>query len=136
MAESKAKDFSVEIIEASKEFTKRERIQLKDVSTMIKIDELSQVDDLIITYGAWARLRIHNENTRNGNSKDYETFVLVDKDGNMYYTGSESFIRSCMDIIEEMTEGEPENFEDFSIRVVRKNSTNYAGKQFLLARLV
>ena len=136
MGESNAKDFSVEIIEASKEFTKRERIQLKDVSTMIKIDELSQVDDLFISYSAWAKLRIHNENAKKGNSKDYETFVLVDKDGNMYYTGSESFIRSCTDIIEEMTDGEPDNFEDFSIRVVRKNSSNYAGKQFLLARLV
>lgn len=136
MAESKEKDFSVEIIEASKEFTKRERIQLKDVSTMNKIDELSQVDDLLISYSAWAKLRIHNENVKKGNSKDYETFVLVDKDGIMYCTGSEAFIRSCMDIIEEMTDGDPENFEDFSIRVVRKNSSNYTGKQFLLARLV
>lgn len=122
--------YKATVRECSKELTAKERIMLKDTSNAEPLDILTQEANfngkiLLINVDYYATLDIHNEKTDN---KDYINFIVVDKDGKKYVTGSQSFISSFTDIFEEMTEaGET----DIVIQVYRKESKNYKGKDFI-----
>ena len=116
--------YSVKIKEASMELTAKQRIALKDTTSALKLDEVTQVEDIIIKPQMWAVLEIHNEKSDN---VDYENYILVDENGTKYVTGSNSFWTSFMDIYNEMV-GED---DEWAIKVFRVDSKNYKGKQFL-----
>lgn len=122
--------YKATVRECSKELTAKERIMLKDTSNAESLDILTQEANfndeiLLINVDYYATLDIHNEKSDN---KDYINFIVVDKDGKKYVTGSQSFISSFTDIFEEMTEaGET----DIVIQVYRKESKNYKGKDFI-----
>lgn len=122
--------YKATVRECSKELTAKERIMLKDTSNAESLDILTQEANfndkkVLINVDYYATLEIHNEKSDN---KDYINFIVVDKDGKKYVTGSQSFISSFTDIVEEMTEaGET----DITIEVYRKESKNYKGKDFI-----
>ena len=122
--------YKVSIKEVSKELTARERIMLKDTTNAIKLDTATTNDTpLVITIDAYAVLNIHNEKSDN---VDYENYVIIDKAGNKYVTGSASFWASFNEIMDEM-QGED---EDVTIQVYKMDSKNYKGKQFLTCSIV
>ena len=116
--------YSVEIEETSKDLSAKERIKIKDTTDAIKLDEVTQGGAIIIYPAMYAVLDIHNEKS---DSVDYKNYIIVDKDGTKYVTGSTSFWSSFMNIYEEMS-GEQ---EDWSIKVYRAPSKNYKGKDFI-----
>lgn len=114
----------------SKELDARERIRTKDVSDAIKLDAATQeVPSVDIDVDYYAVLNIHNEKADN---PDYKVYIIVAKDGQKYVTGSESFYKSFIDIVEELAD---DGIEDFTIKVYRHDSKNYAGKQFITCSL-
>lgn len=117
-------NYKVEIKESSKELSARERISLKDTTNAIKLDEALAEGNVIITPVDYAILGIHNEKA---DDKDYENYIIVDKSGTKYVTGSSSFWSSFIEIYEEM-KGED---EEYSILAYRVESKNYKGKYFL-----
>ena len=116
--------YSVTVVESSRELTAKERIKIKDTTDAIKLDEATQKGAIVIAPDMYAVLGIHNEKS---SDKEYKNYVLVDKDGTKYVTGSSSFWSSFKDIYDEMS-GES---EDYSIKVYRAPSKNYAGKEFI-----
>lgn len=116
--------YSVSIKESSRELTAKQRIALKDTTGAVKLDEATQVEPVIINVDMYAILAIHNEKSEN---PDYENYIVVDKNGTKYVTGSASFWSSFMDIFTEM-EGED---EAWSLKVYRVPSKNYKGKDFI-----
>lgn len=121
--------YNVTIKESNKELTAKERISLKDTTSAIKLDEATQIEDVLIFPDMYCVLGIHNEKSDN---KDYEVYVLQDRSGQKYVTGSSSFWNSFMNIYEEM-EGET---EEWGIRVYRSPSKNYKGKDFITCAIV
>lgn len=121
--------YSVEIKNASKTLSAKERIAVKDFSNAISLDEATQSAPVVIEIDYYVECAVHNEKSDN---KDYNKFVVVDKTGNKFVTGSESFITALMDIVREM-DGEE---EAYSIEAYRKDSKNYKGKQFLTCSIV
>ena len=121
--------FSVKIIECSKDCSAKERINIKDTTTAIKLDQATQIGDVIIHPDYYAILGIHNEKSDN---KDYENYVIADVNGDKYVTGSKSFWSSFKDIYDEM-EGED---EEWGIRVFRHESKNYKGKDFITCSII
>lgn len=117
--------YKVEIKEASKELSAKERIWIKDTTTAHRLDELTKEGKIKIDIDFYAVLTVHNENSKD--NKDYENYILVDKEGEKYLTGSESFFNAFMSIYEEMAGEE----EDWSIVAYRMPSKNYSGKDFL-----
>ena len=116
--------YSVSIAYASKELSAKERIQLKDTTSALKLDEVTQTEAIIIKPVMYAELDIHNEMSDN---VDYKNYIIVGEDGQKYVTGSTSFWTSFMDIAKEMeNETEP-----WAIRVYRMPSKNYKGKEFI-----
>ena len=60
------------------------------------------------------------------------TYVIIDKNGDKYVTGSLSFWNSFMDIYTEML-GED---EEWSIKAYKLDSKNYKGKKFLTCSII
>ena len=121
--------YSVSIKETSRELTAKQRIALKDTTNAVKLDEATQIEPVIIDVDMYAVLNIHNEKSEN---PDYENYIVVDKNGTKYVTGSASFWSSFMDIFSEMA-GED---EDYSIKAYRVPSKNYKGKDFITCSIV
>lgn len=124
--------YSVTINEVSKVLTARERIAFKDLNNARKFDDLLNDDygrTLELTPAYYGVLAIHNDKSEN---KDYVTYVIVDKDGNKYYTSSKSFWNSYMDIVNEMKDED----EEYSIEVVAHPCKNYSNKFYFTASII
>lgn len=117
--------YAVTIKETSKQLSAKQRIAIKDTTNAMKLDEATaNAENVLIYPEMWAVLAIHNEKS---DDVDYENYVLVDKDGTKYVTGSKSFWTSFMDIYREMENED----EEWGIKVYRMESKNYKGKQFI-----
>lgn len=118
--------YKVVVRESSKELTAKERIRIKDTTNAIKLDEVVDYKDgtrLRIDVDYYAVLDVHNENSEN---KDYCVYVIADKNGTTYVTGSEAFFTSFTDIYDEMSDDE--SGEEWAIEVYKKPSKNYNGE--------
>lgn len=131
------KGFNATIIESSRELTTKEKIKFKDTTGAVSIDRASIDKDFndekfIINVDGYVVLDIHNEKAQD--NIDYKNYIIIDKDGTKYVTGSESFFSSFMNMWEELEEaGE---LDDFQIEVYRQPSKNYTGKDFLTCTIV
>ena len=122
-------DYSVTVKEVSKELTHKERVQITDLTDCVKLDTATQEGPVLIDLDYYAVLEIHNEKSTD---KDYENYVVADKNGTRYSTGSKSFFNNLVDICEEM-EG---SFEEWQIKAYRKPSKNRQGKDFITCSIV
>lgn len=121
--------YSVNVAETSKELSAKERIQIKDTTNAVKLDEVTQTEAITIYPDVYAVLDIHNEKSEN---VDYKNYIVIDKDGTKYVTGSDSFWSSFMEIAKEMAN----ESEEWGIEVYRKESKNYKGKEFITCSIV
>lgn len=126
--------YKVTINSASKELTTKERIAIKDFSNATPLDTALETDNdsLIITPAYYAILDVHNEKAKD--NPDYRKYVIVDKSGQKYVTGSESFWTSFSDIMDEITDAAMD--EEFSIECFKRPSKNYKGKSFISCSIV
>jgi hypothetical protein len=119
-------DYNVRIITANKDLTARERIKIKDTADALSIDQETAAEAVEITPDIYAVMGVHNEKSEN---KDYTRLVIIDNDGEKWYTGSPSFIEAFLDIASEMeADG---SGEIYTIKAFRRPSKNYSGKTFL-----
>lgn len=121
--------YSVKIVNASKELSARDRVAVKDTTNAIALDEATKDSPLVIAIDYYVELAVHNEKSED---KDYKKYVVVDKSGNKFVSGSESFFTAMLEIMDEMAE----SGEDFEIQVYRMPSKNYKGKEFLTCSIV
>lgn len=121
--------YFVKIVNASKELSARDRVAVKDTTNAIGLDDATKETPLVIAIDYYVELAIHNEKSED---KDYKKYVVVDKSGNKFVTGSESFFTAMSEIMDEMSD----SGEDFEIQVYRMPSKNYKGKEFLTCSIV
>lgn len=114
----------------SKTLTAKERVAIKDTTNAKPLATLCEDGPVVIEPDYWAELEIHNDHSKD--SKDYRHFVIVDKGGNKFFTGSESFWSAFTSIMDEM-DG---SGEEFAIEVYALDSKNRTGKQFLTCSIV
>lgn len=122
-------DYSVHVKEVSKELTHKQKVQITDLTDCVKLDKATQEGTVLIDLDFYAVLEIHNEKL---DDKDYESFVVVDKDGTRYSTGSKSFFNNLVDICEEMEDSD----EEWKVKAYRKPSKNREGKDFITCSIV
>ena len=121
--------YSVNVVSTSKGLSPKEKVMIKDTTDCVRMDEATQESAVIIDVDYWAELSVHNEKSED---KDYSNYVVVDKDGTRYVTGSTSFWNTFMNIWDEMCDlVEDGNAEPWSLKVYRRDSKNRAGKQFI-----
>lgn len=127
------KNYEAKISYTSIELSAKDRVKLKDTRNAIKLDEVVQPDNpLVITPAFYGILEVHNENAKDGDDKDFEQFVIVDKNGNKYATGSQSFMNAFTEILDEMSGSD----EDYEIEIYKLESKNYKGKSFITCSIV
>lgn len=116
--------YTVSVVETSKELTGKQKIQLKDTTDCVRLDQATLEGNVIIDVDFWAELAIHNEKS---DDKDYTNYVVVDKSGIRYVTGSEAFWSAFRNIFDDMSECG----EEWTLKVYRKPSKNRQGKDFI-----
>lgn len=121
--------YSVEVLESSVALTSRDRIRIKDTSNTIALDKATQEEAVIIEPAMWAILSVHNEHS---NDKEYVNYIVVDRNGDKYRTGSESFWSAFMEIWKELEDDD----EPFEIKAYRLPSKNRSGKDFITCSLI
>lgn len=126
-------EYSAKVVEVIglKELTGKEKVALKNFADMIQLDEATQEHEegILINVDYVAVIEVHNEEA---DTKDYKKQVYVDKGGQMYISGSDSLFRQYKSIYEDMKD----DTEEWGIKVIRKESTNYKGKDFLTCVIV
>lgn len=126
------RNYSCTIKECSKELSPKERVMLKKIDDCNKIDEiLSQVDEIAIDIDYYCVLEVHNESDRVQN-KEYNVYILADKDGQKYVTSSDSLFTSFMEIYEELADCE----DEWKLKVFKRPSKNFNGKDFFTCTVV
>lgn len=124
------KDYSVIIAKATKELTKLEQLMFSQSPDSYGLDELTADGAAYINVDYAVVLSIHNEKNTTGD-KDYNTTYIVDRDGTMYRTSSNSLTTNLFDIAE-MFEDELKAGQPFpTIKVFQKPSKNMKGKNFI-----
>lgn len=124
-------EYSAKVVESTRELTGKERVAIKMFTDAHQLDEVTQnyEDGVLINVDYVAKVAVHNEKSDN---KDYNKYIYVDKDGTIYISGSEILYRTYQEIAEEMEDED----EDWAIKVIRKESSNYKGKDFLTCVIV
>ena len=118
-------EYSSTIVESLKELSGKEKVRFKDLTASKKIDEeVTEEQSLRIALDNYVILAVHNPKAE---QIDYNVVIVVDKEGNSYYTSSTTFERALKDVVEAMKD----EAEEWGIEVVKKPSSNYKGKFFL-----
>lgn len=122
--------YTCNITESSKELSPKERIRVKNMGETVQLNKATQAESLKIDFDYYVAMAIHNEHSKDG--KDYNSYLVFDKDGTAYSTSSDSFFQSMKDIVEEMA-GVNEPWE---LEVYQKQSKNREGKSFITCGIV
>ena len=134
-AENTASNYSATITESSRELSARERVMFKDTQNAVSINELAEeahkegAKAFIEGIAGYVVLDIHNDKS---DDKDYKNYLVIDKDGQKYVTGSQAFWNSFKSIYDEMV-GET---DPWSIEINLLPSKNYKGKNVLTCSLI
>lgn len=123
-------NYSCKIFESNGEFDAYERVMCKDLGDAIHLDDATQQGPVVIAYEKHVILGIHNEKSED---KDYEKCVVIDPDGRKFVCGGETFRRELGNIIDELCDAGITS--GFNIKVYRKASNNYKGKDFITCSL-
>ena len=136
MAKKKTEsNYTASIAEASRELTAKERVMFKDLGNATKLNDLAEgaianggkaIIDNVVDY---AVIAIHNEASED---VDYNNYLIIDGNGDKYYTGSTPFWNSFKGIWDEMHE----SGEAWGIQLNLIPSKNFAGKTVLTCSLV
>lgn len=132
--EAKASNYKAEITEFSREFTAKERVMYKDLQNAESMVDFAKAAiengaKAIISVKDYAVIAIHNEATED---VDYINYLLIDDNNNKYYTGSQSFWNSFINIYSEMKDSN----EEWAVELNLLPSKNYKGKEILTCSLV
>ena len=121
--------YKTTIKESTRELDAREKIMFKDTTNCVSLDTATQEEPVLIDVDLAVVLDVHNEKS---DYKDYVKYIIVDKNGTRYITGSESFWNAFSDIYDEMSDA---GYTEFTVRAYRLPSKNYQGRDFLTCSL-
>ena len=122
---------TVEFI-SKEDLSPKEKVMLKDVSGCEKFDTLCQADSVIVNVAWYAILNIRNDAAQD--RQEYQSIIVVDKDGTRYITGSDSFISQFEDIYEDLESVGA--LDQMTVEVFTRESNKRPGKYFITCRLV
>lgn len=123
--------YKAEIVKSSWDMSKIERVKYKDTSRAQKIDMLIEESGIIINVFKYVILHIQCDKAEKG---EYDVIILIDEGGNMFQTGSSTFISNFEEIWDEIVETESDI--PLKIEIFRKESNNYKGKYFITCGIV
>lgn len=127
--------YSASIKESSRELSPKERVMFKDLGNAIKLNDMAEeamkndAKAIITKVVDYVIVGVHNEKS---DDTDYDNYLVIDVEGNKYYTGSSAFWNSFKAIWDEMHDAG----EDWGIQLNLIPSKNYKGKTVLTCSLI
>lgn len=121
--------YEVKIIESTKELTPIEEYRYKRIDCAVSLDAVTEEGPVTIDYATYAVLNVHND--KSIDNPDYRKFVICDKSGQLYQSGSESLETSVREIVETLG-----GVDGWVMEVSRQPSKNRVGSYFLTANVV
>lgn len=113
--------YKSEITFATRELSIKERVMFKDTSDCVTLDSVVTEDTpLLIDLDLVVGIHVNNDKS---DSKEYDKYIYVDKNGDKYTSGSESLFRQFSDIYNEVKDCT----EDVTWKIFKKRSKNYSG---------
>lgn len=115
--------YTVEIVNCTREnaLTNKEVVKFKHLEGGIALDKATDNGGTVVIIPDYAvELNIHNPKSKD--SVDYTKYCIVDKNGDVYTTGSEGFWEKFIDIHCDMCE------EEYSLMVFKKPCANRSGE--------
>lgn len=122
--------FNVVIEKALKEVTKKEMLQLKDLTDAVRLDQATQERGSVMINNIQNMVKLFLVSDDPKNPQEYGKLVITDTEGNRFVTGSESFARRAWEIADDMAG------EEFGLKVYRRPSKNYPGREFLSCSVI
>lgn len=136
MAKKKTEsNYSATIVSASRELSPKEKVMFKDLGNATKLNDLAEEamanggKAIIESIKDFAVIGIHNEASED---VDYNNYLIIDGNGDKYYTGSTPFWNSFKGIYDEMSQ----SGEEWGIQLNLLPSKNYSGKMVLTCSLI
>ena len=132
---NEASNYTATISEASRELTAKERVMFKDLGNAVKLNDLAEEamqsgsKAVITNVKDFVIIDIHNEKSED---TDYKNYLIIDGEGEKYYTGSNAFWNSFKGIWDEMHD----SGEEWGIQLNLIPSKNYSGKKVLTCSLI
>lgn len=128
-------NYTSTIREASRELSAKERVMFKDMANATSLVDFVSAqretgEKAIIDVVDFAVIDVHNPRAQD--ATDYTIFLVIDKNGNKFYTSSEAFWSAFSNIYAEMKDAD----EEWGIEAVLIPSKNYKGKEILTCSLV
>ena len=124
------KEFTVEVVNCSKELSKKEQVMIKDLTKCENLNDIVTEQAIVIKPVMTAELKVHNEHSND--NKDYTVYIVQDESGSVYKTGSKSFFTTLLNIIDDMSGCD----EEWAVNIYTKPSKNYKGKGFITCSVV
>lgn len=123
------------IRESSRELTAKERVMFKDFSNAVSLvdfvkEQREAGEKAIIDVKDYVVIDVHNPKAQD--NTDYTVYLIIDAQGNKYYTSSTAFWSAFNNIATEMQGSD----EQWGIEAVLIPSKNYKGKEILTCALV
>lgn len=122
--------FNVVIEKSLKEVTKKEMLQLKDLTDAVRLDQATQEHGSVMIYNIQNMVKMFLVSDDPKNPQEYAKTVITDTEGNRFVTGSESFARRAWEIADDMAG------DEFGLKVYRRPSKNYPGREFLSCSVI
>lgn len=122
--------FNVVIEKSLKEVTKKEMLQLKDLTDAVRLDQATQEHGSVMINNIQNVVKLFLVSDDPKNPQEYGKLVITDTEGNRFVTGSESFARRAWEIADDMAG------EEFGLKVYRRPSKNYPGREFLSCSVI
>ena len=128
-------NYTSTIREASRELSAKERVMFKDMANATSLVDFVSAqresgEKAVIDVADFAVIDVHNPKAQD--NTDYTIYLVIDKNGNKFYTSSEAFWSAFSNIYAEMKESD----EEWGIEAVLIPSKNYKGKEILTCSLV
>lgn len=116
-----------------KELSVKEKIAFKETDGFIKLDEVvTPDDDLVITLKNYIIVAVENPKAEQTN---YNQYILVTEEGEIYVTSSDTFDSSISDKLDEIADAGDE-MGDWKLRIYKRESKNFKGKYFLTCAII
>lgn len=117
-------DYEVKITYSSFDLTSKDKLKAMSFGGAEQLYDATAQAPLAIDYKGYVEVEVHNEVADN---KDYKKYIVYDKRGGTYITGSESFIKEMRIVVEAMKD----ETEEWFLKVFQLPSKNYNGRKFL-----
>ena len=120
---------------STRELSAKERVMFKDMANATSLVDFVSAqretgEKAIIDVVDFAVIDVHNPKAQD--DTDYTIYLVIDKNGNKFYTSSEAFWSAFSNIYAEMKDAD----EEWGIEAVLIPSKNYKGKEILTCSLV